>query len=104
MVGYLYVTKRLPAVVKAIQMPEAVLAMDTRPFSVVPNQGPQMPNTTAPGYPKSFVIGLNAQYGNKQIQIDAINQVDCKAQIYVKILQATGSLSLAQMYSDSLCP
>jgi len=96
-IGYLYFTRRISNVFKAIQMPPSALIM--MPTTTVPTTGPA-PVTS---WPRSFTLTFPPQYKMRPVEIVAADPISCRYLVYRATLEATGSTTLAEMYVQSYC-
>lgn len=96
--GYLYFTRRLPNVLKAIQL----APKDWNLMTLSQPAGGVAP-APAKAWPRSFTLTFPAQYKAKPVEIVATDPVSCRYLVYRGTLEATGSATLAQMYVDSYC-
>lgn len=107
--GYLYFTRRLQGVIKAIQSPSSLQSSvpSIQGIPPAPTTGPTIstvPINPTGGYPRNFTITFQPPYQNKPpIEISAADRATCYALVYSATFQSTGSPALAAIYAQRYC-
>jgi hypothetical protein len=110
--GYLYFTRRLQAVITAIQTPGSmsgtIANQGITAQGVTPTNPYATPYATVPvspgGYPRNFTIHFQPPYQNvPPIEVSADSPQLCYSLTYSGVLQATGSQALAAIYAARYC-
>ncbi len=107
MIGYLYITGRLQAVVAAILHPGTTLSGagggggtgNPSPYPANPD-----PSLGKAQYPARFQLAFDPRYHAGPVQIEAADVVRCRQLVYNAALQVTGSMSQATTYANQFCP
>ena len=106
--GYLYFTKRLQGVIRAIQSPSS-LQSSIPGIQGVPPANPASPGFgTVPinpsGYPRKFTLYFPAPYQNiPPVPVSAGDPATCYAIVYAETFRATGSPAIAAISAQRYC-
>ena len=106
--GYLYFTRRLQGVIKAIQSPSSLQSkisgiQGIPPATPNPNIG-TVPINPSGGYPRNFTIHFQPPYQDRPpVEISAGDRATCYAFVYSATFQSTGSPALAAIYAQRYC-